>query len=160
MTDTDRTIRLGALAAALVLTACASSGDPGTTVASVATTTTQPTSTTTIVATTSTSPAAAVPEELAGSWRTQTDDPSVERICLGMGANNYSHSVCGGTSIGGTLSFEGDTVTFTSKMEGCPDGVGVYRWALDGESLTFTELDPPDECDIRRDHLDGQIFSR
>ena len=159
MTCKDIATRLGVFAATLALTACASSGDIGTTIAAPATTVIK-TCTTTTDAPTTTRPADAVPDELAGAWRTEPDDPSVERVCLGLGANSYSHSICGGTSIGGTRSFDGDTVTFTSKMQGCPDGIGVYRWALDGDSLTLTELDPPDECDIRRDHLDGQTFTR
>ena len=101
----------------------------------------------------------AAPQELVGIWKAPSTDPAFE-ICLSLGANNYSHSDCGGTSISGTHSFDGDMVTFTSKMFGCPDGVGVYAWEFDGEVLTLTELDPPDECDIRRDHLDGRPFTR
>jgi hypothetical protein len=78
-----------------------------------------------------------------------------------MGANNYSHSSCSDpNTLGGTLSFVGDTVTLTSSMRGCPGGIGVYQWEFDGESLSLTQLDPPDECDIRRDDLDGQTFTR
>ena len=117
--------------------------------------------TTTTEVTTTTGPTDAVPAELAGSWTTRPDDPNADRICLSLGANNYSHSVCGDpNSLGGTTSFTADTVTFTSSMMGCPGGIGTYRWELDGDSLTLTQLDPADECDIRGAQLDGQTFTR
>ena len=103
----------------------------------------------------------AVPDELKGSWKSQPDDETSERVCLSMGGNNYSHSICGDSvTLGGTLSFETDTVTFVSSMQGCPGGVGVYRWEFDGETLSLTQIDPPDECNIRRDQLNGASFTR
>ena len=150
------------------LAACAGAGadDSSSTSPSVESTVAQPTTTvepgtTTTEAPTTTRPSDAVPADLAGSWRTRPDDPTNESVCLSMGANNYSHSICGDpTTLGGTLSFAGDTITFTSSMLGCPEGLGVYRWAFDGQYLSLTQLDPLDECDIRAAQLDGQVFSR
>lgn len=54
----------------------------------------------------------------------------------------------------------GNTITFVSSMAACPDGVGVHRWEVEDDSLTFTELDPPDVCLDRRNKLVEVTYTR
>lgn len=147
----------------LVAVACGDGSDSGatdqaTTRPSDDTSTTADT-TTTMVATTTQDPDV-VPTEMIGTWRSESDDPVVGRTCLSLGARNYSINFCGYPGGGGTASVTGDTITFVSSMTGCPEGEGVYRWQIDDEHLTLTELEPPDPCVDRRNMLTVGDFTR
>jgi hypothetical protein len=131
-----------------------------TTVVETSTTDTPETTPATSEATTTSMSADAAPSVIRGTWRTELEDPNADSICLSLGANNYSLAFCGLPGGGGTLSVQGDTITFVSSMLACPEGVGVYRWEIDGDGLTFTELDPPDPCADRRSKLEGHTYTR
>jgi hypothetical protein len=154
--------------AMILLVAVACGDGSGFEAANQATTTTRPFddtstsagTTTTAAATTTTDPDA-VPTELIGAWRSELDDPNVGRVCLSLGARNYSINFCAHPGGGGTASVTGDTITFVSSMTmACPDGEGVYRWQIEDDRLTFTELEPPDPCVDRRDKLAVGDFTR
>ena len=154
---------------AMILLVAAACGDgSGSGAANQGSTTTRPfddtstsaDTTTTAAATTTTDPDA-VPTELIGAWRSELDDPNVGRVCLSLGARNYSINFCAHPGGGGTASVTGDTITFVSSMTmACPDGEGVYRWQIEDDRLTFTELEPPDPCVDRRDKLAVGDFTR
>jgi hypothetical protein len=140
--------------------ACApTESESPTTTADAVTTTAEKVVATTVEVTT-TIAADAVPSDLAGSWRTPYDHPEFDESCLNLNKNFYNAHFCGFSGGGGTVSVSGDTITFVSSMLACPDGVGVYRWQVEGDSLTFTELDPPDACPDRRDKLVGRTYTR
>jgi hypothetical protein len=137
--------------------ACAPTGSETTTTVGPVTTTEAVV--TTVEATTTTA-VGAVPAALAGSWRAELDDPNADSSCLSLRGTSYSASFCGLPGGGGTVTVEGDTITFVSSMAACPDGVGVYKWEIEGDTLTFTEQDPPDACRDRRGHLVGHTYTR
>lgn len=153
--------RIVACAALIIgVVACApTESDAPTTTADSVTTTAEAVATTAIEVTTTLAPDA-VPSILAGAWRGSFPDPSVDGVCLTLRDNSYTAAFCGIQGGGGTVSVVGDTITFVSSMTACPDGVGVYRWEVEGDSLTFTELDPPDVCLDRRSKLVEVTYTR
>jgi len=152
-----RELAFAALIMGVVACAPTESDAPTTTTEAVATTS-EAVVTTTIEVTTTVA-ADAVPSVLAGAWRAELADPNADSACLSLRGQSYTTSSCASTGGGGTVSVEGDTITFVSSMMECPDGVGVYRWEIEGDSLTFTELDPPDACGVRRALLTGGTFT-
>jgi hypothetical protein len=114
------------------------------------------TTTTTGRTTTSTStapPTGAAPDALRGRWQTTlangeaitfTIQESTFQIRRGPGAN------------GGSLQVHGDTMSLTTAS--C-EGVGEYRWSVEGDRLTITLLGE-DSCPNRSDALAGSVFQR
>jgi hypothetical protein len=113
----------------------------------VAPTTTPPPSTS------ATAAADAAPPELAGRWATEING---ERWILSLTGANYTVQVAG-TSGGGRISVEGNQIRFYDSFMG--PGDGFYEWTIDGETLTFTELQPSDPVSAR-DFLIGVTFTR
>lgn len=95
----------------------------------------------------------AAPSELAGRWATEIDG---ERWILSLTGTNYTVQV-GGTSGGGRISVEANQIRFYDSQMG--PGDGLYEWTIDGETLTFTELQPSDPVSAR-DFLTGVTFTR
>jgi hypothetical protein len=155
--------RILMVVAVLASTACAaetattsSLADDSTTIAEVTTTVGE--MTTTAAPTTTFAPGSA-PAELAGQWGTdlETGDPQMDRVFITFTGVRYSVSR-GPNSATGNILVEGDRITF-SGADVC-SGVGVYQWSIDGDNLTFTMLDPPDECGLRSPILAGITYTR
>lgn len=128
-----------------------SNGVPSTD-AGVTTVTTDPGSTSTsISATTTTTAEGAAPAEIQGGWT--ADEGNAETIVF-LGPTTYSFH---GTNEGGRISVEGDIIEFHESV--LCEGTGAYRWSLDGDTLTFTAVEPLD-CPDRRGLLDGKEFTR
>lgn len=101
----------------------------------------------------STAASDAAPTELAGRWATEING---ERWILSLTGTNYTVQV-GGTSGGGRISVEANQIRFYDSQMG--PGDGLYEWTIDGETLTFTELQPSDPVSAR-DFLIGVAFTR
>jgi hypothetical protein len=104
----------------------------------MATTTTEAPSTTAEPSTTAAADAA--PPELAGRWQGELNG---ERFFLSLTGTTYSIVVVGGVTGNGRISVEGNRITFSDSNHG--PGDGFYEWLIEGDTLTFTELDPPDD---------------
>ncbi|HKZ18627.1 MAG TPA: hypothetical protein VJQ57_00810 [Acidimicrobiia bacterium] len=144
--------------AALVATACSSTaGEPSvTTAGAVSSTTTTGEPTTSAPPTTSTTAAVdAAPPEMEGVWR--TDLGNGDRVQLTLRGTDYGITR-GGNSGSGDISVDGDLITFSGSN--LCDGVGVYQWAVEGDSLTFTPTESGDPCSGRRPVLDGVTYTR
>ena len=109
------------------------------------------TTTSTSVATTTTAEGAA-PPELQGRWTVDVGN-DMETIVF-LSPTTYSFH---GTDEGGRISVEGDVIEFHESV--LCEGTGAYRWSLDGDTLTFTAVEPLD-CSERRGLLDGKEFTR
>jgi len=84
----------------------------------------------------STSAAAdAAPPALAGTWYSELGG---ERLVLNLNGTTYAISV-GNQSPGGQISVDGNQITFSG---GPSPGDGFYEWTVEGETLTFTALEP------------------
>lgn len=125
----------------LVLTAaCASAApDPSVTTAQTVpttaiTTTTVAPSTTEEPTTSTTAAADSVPPDLAGRWFSELDG---ERLILSL--NGTTYAILFGTSHDGKVSVDGNQIRFYG---GEVLGDGLYEWTVDGETLTFTALEP------------------
>jgi hypothetical protein len=96
---------------------------------------------------------------MAGQWGTDLDtgDPQMDRVFITFNGTRYSVSR-GPNSSSGLILVEGDRITFSDNNV-CP-GIGVYQWSIEGETLTFTMLDPPDQCNGRTPILDGITYTR
>lgn len=108
----------------------------------------------TTVPTPSPTPEDAAPPELVATWRTQLTGG--EQLTLTLGEQSYR--IARGPNTGsGNISVRGDRIEFS----GSPlcEGTGTYRWALDGDSLTFSMVGTPDPCGGVR-VLDGQRYVR
>ena len=129
-----------------------SAGTVGTTAAiSVPATTSSVTSvaTTEVVTSTTLAPDAA-PPELEGTWKTDIGQGVTDRLTLR--GNSYSWNF--GAS--GDISVNGDLIEFSNaaaQVE-CP-GSGTYRWQIEEDILTFTLLEPGDDCSVRQSHFAG-----
>lgn len=147
---------------ALAGVACASDASVTTTLRTEDSTTVDDAATTpevTTTAVTTTAAPGAAPPELAGQWETvlDTGDPQMDRVFMSFTGTNYSVSR-GPNSASGAILVEGDRITF-SDASACP-GIGLYQWSVEGDSLTFTMLDPSDECGGRSPILDGITYTR
>jgi hypothetical protein len=106
------------------------------------TTTLQPT--TTITAATD-----AAPPELYGTWRSEL--PWGEGVFLSLTGTSYTINAAEGGAANGAISEDGQRIRF---YDGYPQlGDGFYEWRVDGETLTFIELEPLDEVGGRRNAL-------
>ena len=116
-------------------------------------TTAEATTTTTAAATTTSAAVDAAPPELAGRWFTEFQG---DRLTLSLTGTRYNVSV-GGATGSGNISVDGNQIRF---YEGPFPGDGFYEWAVDGDTLTFTMLDPPDLAGTRRNFLNGLTYTR
>jgi hypothetical protein len=130
---------------------------PTTTVSGPATTTaTSETAPTTAPAVTSTTLAPdAAPPELEGLWKVDSGQGETLRVTFRGNSYSWAHGA------GGHISVNGDTIQFSNAIDQvtCP-GSGTYRWMIEGEILTFTLLDSPDDCTIRQGRFNGKEFYR
>ena len=145
------------VAAALV--ACGEPQSEATTVPPTSQTTEEQVETTavpTTAAVTTTIAADAAPPEMEGPWVGEIEGQPVpfDQAHLTLEGTNYATS-WGPDSHGGTISVIGDTIYFTNFH--C-EGSGAYRWDVDGDTLTFNELEP-DRCP-RRVLLNGVTYTR
>ena len=111
-------------------------------------TTTPPPSTSTTAA------ADAAPPELAGRWVTEMLG---ERVMLSFTGTNYAWQFVGGQGVGGKISVEGNRIRF---YDAPIPGDGFYEWTIDGDTLTFTELEPADVVSERQGQLTNFTFRR
>ncbi|HXV72835.1 MAG TPA: hypothetical protein VEB69_15710 [Acidimicrobiia bacterium] len=140
------------------LAACA--GQPAATTVAITQTTLSQVSTTVVPTTgapTTTPAPDAAPPEIRGPWRAELSgfEPPMDRVFLSLNGTNYGAS-WGPESQGGTISVVGDTITFSMYV--C-EGAWTYRWVVEGDTLTFTALEPIDPC-TRRVFLDGVTYVR
>ena len=147
----------------LLVTACAStsattsSTTPAPTVETNTTVaTTAAPATTQAPITTTTAAADAAPPELEGSWRTLLG--SGESRMLSLRGNQGVFNQPGGGGVVGEISVEGDRITFF-ESELCV-AAGTWQWSIEGDSLTFTAVDPIDPCGSRRQVLEGVTYNR
>jgi hypothetical protein len=96
----------------------------------------------------------AAPEELQGNWRTALPDGGSVTVIIA--ARNYT--VLRFDTVHGKVQVDGNQIRF-SDSDACPNGIGTYRWNVDGDSLTLTSI-RPDECPNRAAVLDGFTFTR
>lgn len=143
---------LTALAACAAQPAATTVADTPTTLSQVSTTIVP----TTEAPTTTLAPDAA-PPEMSGRWRAELEgfEPPMDRVSLSLTDTNYAVS-WGPESQGGTISVTADMITFSMYV--C-EGVWTYRWVVEGDTLTFTALEPIDPC-TRRVFLDGVAYVR
>jgi hypothetical protein len=88
-----------------------------------------------------------------GRWRALLGPNDVS--VLTMTGSSYSIARFGTGS--GPINVEGDVIRFLNSS--LCDGVGEYRWSIDGESLQFDSLEA-DQCPGRADALDGRTYKR
>lgn len=98
----------------------------------------------------------AVPSALVGTWRTQLAPGDVAQLSLSGRAYTINRSFEG--PVHGKVAVEGERITF-SASDFCPNGKGVYQWAIEGDKLTLNSIQP-DECPGRATAIDGQTFTR
>ncbi len=94
------------------------------------------------------------PPELAGEWHTAISD--ADRVTLTLTGNAY-HIQRGPNSGNGGFAVRGDEIRFVRST--ICNGIGVYRWSVDGGSLLFTSIQP-DACPGRADAIDGRTYTR
>ena len=99
------------------------------------------------------------PPEFSGTWRVDlaTGDEVMDRVSLRLSGNGYTINR-GPNSGGGSVSVEGDTITFSNSA--LCSGIGSYKWVIEGDSLTFTDTEAVDPCGGRREVLNGITYSR
>jgi len=143
----------------LLAVSCAGTTEPGTTTATTTTAMVEETTTSEVAETTTTLAPDAVPPEMSGVWRTdlETGDPVMDNVSLNLSANRYLINR-GPNSAVGSISVEGDMITF-SDASVC-DGTGIYQWAIEGDTLSLTMVDPADQCSGRSQVLDGITYRR
>jgi hypothetical protein len=100
-------------------------------------------------------PCATAPPELQGLWKATIS--TGEDVTLELGPSEYTVDRAG-TVGSGSIEGEGDIVVFSSAL--CELGSGPYRWSIDGETLTFTPLEPRDPCANRIIFLEGAAYTR
>jgi hypothetical protein len=97
----------------------------------------------------------AAPPELEGVWKVDIGQGITDRVTFR--GNRYSWNF--GAS--GDISVNGDVIEFSNaahQLE-CP-GRGSYRWLVEGDILTFTILESPDDCSIRQGTFVDREFYR
>lgn len=104
--------------------------------------------------TTQTAPENPLPPELQGTWLLTSADPV--RLYLREG----TYSVSAGGSHAGHVALEGNVLKFTSFCgTSFVEGVGRYRWSLDGDTLHF-DLLGKEECTGRSAVLEDATYER
>lgn len=112
--------------------------------------------TTVSVTTTTLSPLEAAPTELRGRW---IGTAGTDRVTLTLADGAYQISIPGGGSrFRPKAEYDGDTIRFLTTTDGC-DQLGLYRWQVDGATLTLTQMGE-DPCANRRFFLGGRTFTR
>ncbi len=96
----------------------------------------------------------AAPPELAGRWVTEING---ERVLLSFTGTNYAWQFVGGQGVSGKISVEGNRIRF---YDAPVPGDGFYEWTIDGDTLTFTELEPADVVSERQGQLTNFTFRR
>jgi hypothetical protein len=90
----------------------------------------------------------AAPPELEGVWSTDLGGTQgINRLIIRGTTYNLTYA-----GVGGSISVDGDLIEFSDNGF-C--GVGVYRWLIEGDTLTFTAVEPPVDCSERRGFLVG-----
>jgi hypothetical protein len=92
--------------------------------------------------------------ELEARWRTTLDNGEAVTLLLRVDSYRIARGLASGT---GKIAVDGDVITF-SNSNLC-DGIGTYRWSLEGDMLTLT-LTGGDPCRGRTEVLAGQTFVR
>ena len=92
----------------------------------------------------------AAPPELEGLWKVDAGQGETLRITFRGNSYSWAHGA------GGRISVNGDVIEFSDAIDqiSCP-GSGSYRWQIEGEILTFTLLEPGDDCSVRQAHFAG-----
>jgi hypothetical protein len=110
--------------------------------------------TATVSGTTTSAGADAPPPELQGVWHAER---SGDRVDLNIRGTLYfiNHGAFGAS---GTASVEGEIIRFESGSV-C-DGVGTYRWTIEGDTLTFAVTEAGEPCDGRLEAFDGVRYER
>ena len=98
-----------------------------------------------------TEPANAAPLELQGKWQT-SDGELIVLLTL----RETSYVIEGLRTGQGAIVVHGDEIVF--QFSTLCDGVGTYRWSRQGDSLTFTTLEPRDPCVDRMGLLEGRTY--
>lgn len=118
--------------------------------------TTTSTSTTTSTTTTTLPPEQIAPTELRGRWIGMA---GADRITLTLADGSYQISIAGaGARFRPKVEYEGDTIRFLTTVDNC-DQLAVYRWQVDGDTLTLTPVGD-DQCANRRFFLGAGTFTR
>jgi hypothetical protein len=83
----------------------------------------------------------AAPPEMEGRWVGEIEGQSApyNRAYLSLTGTNYA-TTWGPDSGGENISVVGDTIYFNHPIQ-C-DAIGAYRWLVEGDTLTFTVLEP------------------
>jgi len=99
-----------------------------------------------------------VPKELQGRWRLVPT--SAGRVSLSIGETGYSLNGPGYRLAAGLLG-DGEVLEFfpTDRTDCESAGMGRYRWALEGDTLSLA-LIGKDPCRSRGRVLDGSMFER
>ena len=93
-------------------------------------------------------------DRLQATWRLQSETIE-EPVRLYVRDGSYAISR-GGASGSGSLAAEGDELVFSGSN--LCDGVGRYRWTLDGERLDLEVVE--EACSGRGEVLEGATYSR
>lgn len=123
---------------------------------SAATTSTSATASTSVETTSTLTPAQVAPSELRGRW---VGMAGKDKVTLTLADGGYQISIAGtGSRFRPKLEYDGDTIRFLTTVDNC-DQLAVYRWHIDGETLTLTPVDE-DPCANRRFNLSAETFTR
>jgi hypothetical protein len=104
--------------------------------------------------TSSPTPRPTAPTELQGLW--QATISTGQEVTLELRPTGFIVNREG--AIGrGAIAVDGDRIVFTSH---CELGPGAYQWSIQGGTLVFVPLDPPDPCGNRLIFLEGAEYTR
>jgi hypothetical protein len=107
-------------------------------------------------------PGGPAPVQLIADWELTpfASNPN-NAVDLIVNATTFSFETSGDTNFG-DLVVNGTEIDFYNG-DGCglalPDGVGRYRWSLQGAALSFAPL-AQDPCGMRSTHLSNQIYAK
>jgi hypothetical protein len=156
-----RSLRAALLVTALVGSACSSQsgGSAAPSRGATATTTAEATSVavtafTSFAETPRPTALATAPPELIVRWRAAVGQGEI--VILTITAAGYATGGGFGPA-SGSITVEGDVITFL-KSDQC-DGMGAYRWSIDGDSLHLESIGP-DDCLGRAHALADQTHTR
>lgn len=123
-----------------------------------------PATTVQAIATTIAPSVGAVPTELEGVWYVDEGNQGITRLILR--GNSYSFPQFGA---GGRISVTGESAQLSDELA-CPslaetdpaihrEAMGIYRWSIQGTTLTFTPVEP-DDCSAREDLFTASPYTR